>query len=287
MDAIKDEKVTTIKNQTEKDIKIDQYNKLLEQVYTDGTVNSVERGQLRELQKNLNLSNNEVYNLEKKYIARQEKEKTNTYNYKQLSPKDEAVIADFQQIANVIDTHSSMIIKNKQLGNVIYDYGTFGDISKKRTGGYGIEHIIEGRYRKDNLSQDEISAILYLINKTVKDTKLTEKQLKQNRIILQKDDIQAILSKEWKGTKEVWVITGYPIEYKKTNTLTKAATDAIQTVIAQYGYTPEFSSVRKQVGAVIASIDNAISQSENLSSEKIIVEKATPPKQNRDKGWEM
>jgi hypothetical protein len=30
------------------------------------------------------------------------------------------------------------------------------------------------------------------------------------------------------------------------------ATDAIQTVIAQYGYTPEFYGFRRQVGAVIA-----------------------------------
>ena len=31
------------------------------------------------------------------------------------------------------------------------------------------------------------------------------------------------------------------------------ASDAIQTVIAQYGYTPEFSDFRKQVGAVTSS----------------------------------
>jgi len=32
------------------------------------------------------------------------------------------------------------------------------------------------------------------------------------------------------------------------------ATEAIQTVIARYGYTPEFSNFRKQVGAVVSSL---------------------------------
>jgi N-acetyl-anhydromuramyl-L-alanine amidase AmpD len=32
------------------------------------------------------------------------------------------------------------------------------------------------------------------------------------------------------------------------------AAEAIQTVIARYGYTPEFSYFRKQVGAVVSSL---------------------------------
>ncbi|MDR2509333.1 MAG: hypothetical protein LBC77_01665 [Spirochaetaceae bacterium] len=49
----------------------------------------------------------------------------------------------------------------------------------------------------------------------------------------------------------------------------KEAADAIKTVIAQYGYTPEFSDVRKQVGAVIASLspDDKLPSSNHISGQ--------------------
>jgi hypothetical protein len=47
----------------------------------------------------------------------------------------------------------------------------------------------------------------------------------------------------------------------------KEATVAIETVIARYGYTPEFSYFRTQVGAVIASINKEYNKAQNLSSE--------------------
>jgi hypothetical protein len=46
-----------------------------------------------------------------------------------------------------------------------------------------------------------------------------------------------------------FLLTGYDDHSKE-----KETTDAIQTVIAQYGYTPEFSYFRNQVGAVVSSI---------------------------------
>jgi hypothetical protein len=46
-----------------------------------------------------------------------------------------------------------------------------------------------------------------------------------------------------------FIITGFSGKEKQ-----KEAAGTIQTVIAQYGYTPEFSTVRKQMGAVIASL---------------------------------
>lgn len=47
--------------------------------------------------------------------------------------------------------------------------------------------------------------------------------------------------------------------------ITKEATDAIKTVIANNSYAPEFSSFRNQVGAVIASINNNTSNTENVN----------------------
>lgn len=45
----------------------------------------------------------------------------------------------------------------------------------------------------------------------------------------------------------------------------KEAADAIKAVNAQYGYTPEFLSIGRQAGAVIASVDR-IMQNGNLST---------------------
>jgi hypothetical protein len=51
------------------------------------------------------------------------------------------------------------------------------------------------------------------------------------------------------GNDEKFVITGYALYDRK-----EEATEAIKTVIANYGYTPEFSYIRKQVGAVVSSL---------------------------------
>jgi len=45
------------------------------------------------------------------------------------------------------------------------------------------------------------------------------------------------------------VISGYALNDKK-----EEATEAIKTVIANYSHTPEFSGFRKQVGAVVSSL---------------------------------
>ncbi|MDR1219840.1 MAG: hypothetical protein LBK73_09565 [Treponema sp.] len=49
--------------------------------------------------------------------------------------------------------------------------------------------------------------------------------------------------------KEQFVLTGYENTNKK-----EEAADAIKKVISRYGYTPEFSDLKRQVGAVIASL---------------------------------
>ena len=161
-------------------------------------------------------------------------------------------LAVFSQIAEVIEKDSSMIIKNPVLGDVIFANGTLGNLEKKNTGGFGIKHIIDGRYRKDGLDEKEISALLYLIKDTV-ETVIPD-DITKNRLNIRKNSIFVGVSKQWLGSDENWVITGFA-ENDENNVIKKEAADAIKAVNAQYGYAPEFLSISRQVGAVIASID--------------------------------
>lgn len=161
-------------------------------------------------------------------------------------------LAVFSQIAEVIEKDSSMIIKNPVLGDVVFANGTLGNLEKKNTGGFGIKHIIDGRYRKDGLDEKEISALLYLIKDTV-ETVIPD-DISKNRLNIRKNSIFVGVSKQWLGSDENWVITGFA-ENDENNVIKKEAADAIKAVNAQYGYAPEFLSISRQVGAVIASID--------------------------------
>ena len=51
------------------------------------------------------------------------------------------------------------------------------------------------------------------------------------------------------GKKGNWLLTGYDLFDEK-----EKATDVINEVISRYGYTPEFSVLKTQVGAVVASL---------------------------------
>lgn len=161
-------------------------------------------------------------------------------------------LAVFSQIAEVIEKDSSMIIKNPVLGDVVFANGTLGNLEKKNTGGFGIKHIIDGRYRKDGLDEKEISALLYLIKDTVET--VIPNDITKNRLNIRKNSIFVGVSKQWLGSDENWVITGFA-ENDENNAIKKEAADAIKAVNAQYGYAPEFLSISRQVGAVIASID--------------------------------
>ena len=174
-------------------------------------------------------------------------------------------LAVFSQIAEVIEKDSSMIIKNPVLGDVVFANGTLGNLEKKNTGGFGIKHIIDGRYRKDGLNEKEISALLYLIKDTV-ETVIPD-DITKNRLNIRKNSIFVGVSKQWLGSDENWVITGFA-ENDENNVIKKEAADAIKAVNAQYGYAPEFLSISRQVGAVIASIDK-ITQINEKSISKI------------------
>jgi len=167
---------------------------------------------------------------------------------------------DFNCLSNILYTGKSCSILSEKIGDVSIDKGKTGE------NGYGLFHIIERRYEKNKLSDDKITALLYKVMDATKKGNFTDsinirKKNNEERIGLEKDGIIAIISRR-KGTQEKFVITGYEINKKK-----EEAADAIQTVIARYGYTPEFSDFRKQVGAVVSSLQ--ISHQQNEKSREI------------------
>jgi len=167
---------------------------------------------------------------------------------------------DFNCLSNILYTGKSCSVLSEKIGDVSFDKGKTG------TDGYGLLHIIERRNEKYKQNEEKITALLYKVMDATKkgyfsDSIKIDNKNDEERIGLEKDGIIAIISRR-KGTQEKFVISGYEINKKK-----EEATDAIQTVIARYGYTPEFSNFRKQVGAVVSSIQ--LSQQTNEKSREI------------------
>jgi hypothetical protein len=168
---------------------------------------------------------------------------------KEINRKDFEILYKFDRLSRVLKTGDSQTVQNKKLGDEIY-------IDKGLTGkdGYGLLHIIEGRHVKDKHNIDEITAILYKVmdaaeNGNINDSIIIKKKSNEKRIGIEKDGIIAIIDRRKDTDNEKFVITGYELNKKK-----EEATGAIQTVIARYNFTPEFSDFRKQVGAVVSSI---------------------------------
>lgn len=132
--------------------------------------------------------------------------------------------------------------------------------------GIGIRHIIEERFSKDNLSDNEITALTGLIIDSVQTGKITRDSEYQSQF--EKNGIIAIARKEFFGEKETWLLTGFAYDSSNAEK-NREATEAIKTVIAKYGSSPDYSYFRKQVGAVIASLNQNIPQNEILSTENL------------------
>ena len=147
-----------------------------------------------------------------------------------MEDKNKEQLSVFSQIAEVIEKDSSMIIKNPVLGDVIFANGTLGNLEKKNTGGFGIKHIIDGRYRKDGLNEKEVSALLYLIKDTV-ETVIPD-DITKNRLNIRKNSIFVGVSKQWLGSDENWVITGFA-ENDENNVIKKEAADAVRELLTQ------------------------------------------------------
>ncbi|MGP1440953.1 MAG: hypothetical protein ACTTJ3_09490 [Treponema sp.] len=112
--------------------------------------------------------------------------------------------------------------------------------------------------------------MLCLIQDTLKDGKsklqssfINSDNSETKHYEIEKDGILAYVSSRRFGKDEKFLLTGFDSKDKN-----KEATDAIKAVIAQYDYTLEYSFIRNQVGAVIASLNKNIADSEEKSKMK-------------------
>jgi hypothetical protein len=162
-----------------------------------------------------------------------------------LIPTKEKIIKvrnDFNKLSDIMATG-----KSKYLVGNDFEYDI--SIDKVHVRKEDLLHIIEESHTKDKLDKNEITALLYKIKDAAKKG-FSHSLPEDNKefIGIEKDGIIAVVSRR-KGTGKNFVITGYDINNKK-----EEATEAIKTVIANYGRTHEFSDLRKQVGIVISSL---------------------------------
>jgi len=167
---------------------------------------------------------------------------------------------NFIRLSHVLETGESRAIWSDQFGDIYVGKGLAG------RNGYGLLHIIENR-TKEGRNEEETAAIIHLVtqaakegdvNRTIADKDNPEKV---RRVELEKDGIIALISLHRRQNEEKWVLTGFDNKNKKE------AAGAIQTVIAQYGQSPDFSYFRKQVGAAVSSLQ--ISHKTNEMSREI------------------
>lgn len=75
-------------------------------------------------------------------------------------------------------------------------------------------------------------------------------------VVTDKKEFDRILEREKLLQKMAINFSEFEKLEDEKGTITKEATETIKAVTANYGYKPEYSFLRKQVGAVIASIPN-------------------------------
>lgn len=161
-----------------------------------------------------------------------------------------------QNISFVLTEGDVFLENNTTLGDIRVKYGNNG---KK-----GLSHIIKRRMDKliqhDGMSaedaQKETSAILFLALQNIPEAPATKET--NGRYAIYKNGIKTVIDKDKQGR---FVFTGFDFDDTK-----QEAQDAIKSVNAQYGYTPEFLEIYAQVGATYASLSNNISQSQENSN---------------------
>jgi hypothetical protein len=165
---------------------------------------------------------------------------------------------DIIELKNVLESGKSKIVKNRDLGEVFIDKGSVGK------SGYGLLHIIEQRTIKDKLKDEEIVAIICLVKRAIENGKLVNEKIKiPNKYGIEKNGIIAVIKKASDRYGEKFILTGYVLNDKK-----EEAAEAIKTVIANYNHSTEFSDFRKQVGAVVSSLNKVSQKNIEKSSKK-------------------
>ena len=177
---------------------------------------------------------------------------------------NETIEADFARLDNSLRFNANFEINSKNLSDEVSIFP--GSTGKS---GLGIRHIIEERFKKDNLTKDEITALCGLILDTVRTGEITKNS--KNRCELSKNGIIAIVRKDFDNVRQNWILTGYHYTGEDTEK-NREATEAIKTVIAKYSNSDGYSYFRSQVGAVIASLDSNITQTLNKSSPQQMVQ---------------
>jgi hypothetical protein len=167
--------------------------------------------------------------------------------------------ADMKMLSSVLETGKSEYVYSESVnGRVEIEKGYFtGDRTTtkgKFAKGEGLKHIVESRL-DDGMDKKNIPALLLAIIDVVRRGKDITPEIDKNRGYLkfEKDGIIALLSRK-RGNQQTaeWLLTGFVDNENEAK-----ATDTIQTVIARYGYTPEYSLLRNQVGAVAASLQSS------------------------------
>ena len=173
---------------------------------------------------------------------------------KDLTDGELAVRLNLAYLNGILEKNHIQTIENPQIGEISVEAGKTGKH------GYGLKHIIEQRFKKDGKNENEIAALIMLVADAAGSGEIRNNN--GNRIEIVKNGIMAIVSKERNGKKENWLLTGYDLFDEK-----EKATDAINEVISRYGYTPGFSGLKTQVGAVIASLEDYTSKETNVNGE--------------------
>lgn len=159
----------------------------------------------------------------------------------EINPK--LIKKNFNLLNRIFESGKTVLVESPHIGKVVIELGETGK------SGYGLMHIIEQRYTKDNMSIDHITALCALVIQTVREGDVTRET--RQRIELQSvNGIVAIIRKP-DDKKHHWVLTGFDNWNKK-----KEATDAIKTVSAQNSYAQERSDFREHVGAVVVSLSD-------------------------------
>ena len=174
------------------------------------------------------------------------------------------VTQDLELLSGVLESGKSATIRHNEIGEIIVDAGTTGK------SGYGIKHIIEQRYAKDGKNEDEITALMPLVldaaksGTVIKDVTRMVNGHEVGTVSLEKNGIIAFISKKRGFADEKFIITGFDNAEKK-----QEATDAIKAVIASHSYAPDFVNVKKQVGAVIASLKQSIPENADAGNKNL------------------
>ena len=167
-----------------------------------------------------------------------------------------SVTRDLELLSGVLESGKNESVQHKEIGEIVVDAGSTGK------SGYGLKHIIEQRYKKDDKSAEEIAALMPLVldaaknGKVINDVTRVINGYEVGTVSLERNGVVAFISKKRGFADEKFIITGFDNAEKK-----QEATDAIKTVIASHSYAPDFVNVKKQVGAVIASLKESVPKS--------------------------